>query len=391
MQATDIDKLLKWISLPQDPSNKQQAGLAGGLRKAFEKMPDEVGTLVLRHGSALFAQVDDPDPLRRGAKLRGMCQSIETNDRFGDSPANRALFLSRWTRLFGAADPFDKALPNANLMREMVTEIFDSGQSLSAEMKAYCKTAGAAANVYGFRAAMQSAGKPTMMVYNVIHFMHQNGLDSSKLTAQNIVNVMAMAIKVPPHQVFAGIPAWGAGNHGDVEENKRMHFRKHVLDAHPVEQLPWLDECNLWWNRLKISLTRKQVQTLAPAFLPRVTARFPASDDEPMSKDKAAGIVDDARKAGGWPDALIDHLYGQYGAAYVDGAIAMSRGMQHAIVHTLADKPYAVFLKGIQGVYFIGGRIENGEITISTCFAPRPGVNLETLNADKKLWDVTTT
>jgi hypothetical protein len=309
---------------------------------------------------------------------------------FGDTTKKRAIRLIRWHRTFGAeVKPTDKKFQPLHVVREMIDEIYDSGQAVSNAFRAYCKTDGAAETIFQMRKAMEDAGKGKLTTYNVIHFMYQNQFDFKKLTPENIVNLFKMALKAPPLTRFAGHTMWGSGNHDSPEDNKKKHFYKHVLDAHPTEQLTWHDECGRWWKALGIEYTRKQARADLP-FFARVSALFPADDDTPLAADKAPDLVIQARTNGGWGNAALNRLHNGWGAAYADMALALSRDMKHMIVHTEPRKAYAVFLKGINGDFFIGGRIEDEELTISTCFIPRPDVNKKTLNEDKLIWRVTT-
>ncbi len=392
-----IDKLLAWAKVPADPLSptETEKSRVPKLRVDLALLANDVGESVLRYRSDFKVRIDDTQSMVRATKLVTLCRLVGNNADFGDKASQRALRLSRWYRLFGNKDPLVKKLfPDPKVLCEMLDEIFDTAQSISPAFRSYCGGVdGAAENVYAMREAMQKAGKARTMVYNVIHFMHQNGLDAGTLTGENIVSVMAMASKAPPYQAFAGYAAWGAGNHKDAEENKRMHFQKHVLDAHTSdkEKLEWHDECPIWWKTLGIQLTRKDAMALAStAMAGKLKPMFPGgtADTDLLPLGKVVAAVKASRDVGGWGQPLLNHLYDSYGDIYVNAALTMSRNMTHVLVHSVPRKPYAAFLKGVNGDCYIGGRIEGDELTISTCFVPKPDVDKATLHEDRKFWTV---
>jgi hypothetical protein len=166
-----------------------------------------------------------------------------------------------------------------------------------------------------------------------------------------------------------------------------MHFYKHCLNAHPKEELTWHDECKIWWEKLGIVLKKDDAKAKVSGLLfAKLLPLFENEDRLPAAR--AGDAVKAAREAGGWGDRLLTDLHAAYGKAYADLAISMSKDMKHVMVHGDVKKNYAVMVKGIHGRFFIGSRIEANDLAISTCFAPRPNINLATVNEEKKLWDI---
>jgi len=242
--------------------------------------------------------------------------------------------------------------------------------------------------VFDMRKAFADVGLPLTDVYTAMHFLQQHALPVEALSANTATDIHHLSTKAPPLTAFGGYADWGPGNHGSVPANKEGHFLKHVLDAHPKEDLPWQGECARWWEALKIRLTREDAEAgLGAVLWAKVKAHFPAEAKSPLAYDKVEAVVGAVKGGGGWPALLKARLVNDHAAAYVAFALDLSKSMQHVIVHTDATRAN-VFLKGVKDGFFLGGRMDGATLGLSTCFVPKPGTDLVNLHEALKIWRV---
>jgi hypothetical protein len=395
MQPVLVEELFGIAKLPDltKLAKGKEFGTLTKVKKQLDTADDKIGAEIKKFKAEFALAVQASDSARRAENLSVLVHLLQAKPELGGTIAERCLRVVRWCRMFGPTALLDSSqnrkIDDLGLLAEMIDEIHDRGEFISKGFRHYCTNVpGAAENVYLMRKKLGHSGKPKAVVYSVIHFLHQNGLTYNNLTPENITNVFDMALKAPPFVRFAGLDRWGSGNHSSPDENMKMHFYKHCLDAHPndKEKLPWHEECNIWWEKLGIVLKEDvaKAKIAAPLFM-KLKPMFKSGE---LPAGRAGEAAKAARDAGGWGAAILTDLHAAFGKAYADLAIAMSKDMKHVMVHGDVKKNYAVMVKGIHDRFFIGSRIDAGDISISTCFVPKKGVDLAKVNEEKKLWDI---
>ena len=279
----------------------------------------------------------------------------------------------------------------------ILREIFDADRCSNAGFKLYCSSAKVRnphRAIFDMRNQLIEAGLPAAQVYNAMHFVQQHSLNPGHLNAVAVIDFYNLSLQVPPRTAFAGFADWGPGNHRTISLNKRNHFLKHVLDAYPGpdQNLPWQGECAVWWEYLNIQLTRQDARDAMTHrfFHNHVVPLFPPTGgrDDVLPFLNVSALVNAVKTNGGWYPALLNKFVATYEDAYVQAAINLSQNMTNVIVHTASANSPVLMVKGINGRFFIGGRMEGNVLGISTCLVPMPGVDLVNLHIPLKVWQV---
>jgi hypothetical protein len=271
----------------------------------------------------------------------------------------------------------------------IITEIHAASWQDDAGFKAYCAAVDDPHRaVFDMRKVFATAGLAVTYVYTVMHFLHQHTLPIDSLNEKTATDIHHLSGKMPPLTAFAGYADWGPGNNGSIPLNKANHFLKHVLDAHPAEDLPWQGECAVWWEALDIKLTRADAEArMSGTLFNAVKTHFPAEATGRLPFAKVEAVIGAVKSGGGWPALLQQQLVTGYADAYVAYALNLSRSMTNIIVHTDAGAG-RILVKGLHGKFYLGGRIDGSTLGLSTCFVPIPTTNLVDLHLARKVWQV---
>lgn len=356
--------------------------------------PDDLGDAICLFFNELAPWITGNNQTERMIKVNSLAKSIYSESAANNThPAQYTGWLVLWNTWFRRTH---LKLQNPPVLAakalEIAKEIEAGGWDDDAGFKAYCEHAPEADKLlFNMRKTFEDMGVPKTNLYATMHFLQQNSLSVEKLNVGTARDIYYLSLKAPPLTKFEGFDDWGPGNHGSVEDNKMNHFLKHVLDAHPEgdkQKLPWQDECGVWWEKLQIKLTRKQAaDNMLPTMFNLVKVHFPAEDDGALPYHKVGTVVGIVKNNGGWPAALKAMLVDGYADLYIKTAVALSKTMTNVIVHT--DKAGTlVQVKGVNGSFYIGGRMEGVDLGISTCFVPKPDVDKVTVNVDKQIWQV---
>ena len=342
--------------------------------------------------------VDGATQQDRFVQLNNLMRNIE-NERNAQTHSidQYADMLFQWNRMFELKQTSMNVPPITKAIAwEIYDEIVNGHRTIDRGFQRYVAlTRNAQRNIFDMRRELDRSGEPKTAVYDVLHLLNQNNVPFDKLKDTTVVDIYNLLAVVPPLQGFAGYADWGPGNHGSVAANKREHFCKHVLNADRNDAIPWMEEARLWWEVLGIRLSKRDARRLLgigpfsvvePLFVPSSTS----GDDALLPLDKVPTFVEALRPLRHYDTELTDEMYRRHGQAYVNHALTLSQSMTNIIVHTDPQGGKA-YLKGVNGRVYIGGRIEAGVLGISTCFMPKPGVDLAKVNAEHKIWDVSRT
>jgi hypothetical protein len=390
MDAEHADKVYAHLIRKGDAEN---VAIRDRSRRAFQKLSDDVGDAVhlfkteiapLIAGASQEERFKDASTLLNGIATESAAAHIQ--------PGEYAGWLALWNGWFQQRQlKLNQPPILAGAAIAMLKEINNAGWDDDAGFKAYCATVpNPHRGIHDMRQALAGAGLPMTDVYTTMHFLQQHALPIARLNAGTAKDIHHLSLLAPPLTAFAGYADWGPGNHGSIAENKAKHFLKHVLDAHPEpkQALPWQGECAVWWEKLDIRLKRETAAQKMPGPLfDTVKSHFPAGPADALALDKVETVVGIVKAHGGWGSSMLDHFKSEYEAKYLNAAITMSQSMTNIIVH-VDEGGTKVNLKGLNGRYFLGGRLEGTTLGLSTCFVPKPGVDLAALNVDRQVWQV---
>ncbi len=369
---------------PEDPVIRDR------VIKAWAKWSNDTGDAVLNFNLEFAACITGGSQQERFKDATTLVQALETeSNETHTHVATYAGWICLWNMWFRQSQIKLKMPPIlAAPALAMAIEIANGGWDDDAGFKQFCLTAPSPhREIYDMREAFRSAGLPLTDVYTAMHFLQQHSLPISKLKPSTATDIHYLSRLAPPLTPFAGYADWGPGNNKNPVDNKKNHFLKHVLDAHPEENLPWQGECGVWWRKLDIKLTRKAAGPLPGSVMGPMDKDFPEGEAGVLPFDKVAKLVGLVKLNGGWPLLLLNQLISDYQDKYTNTAITMSQAMTGIIVHTDAQGG-KVLMMGLNGDFFIGGRMEGAVLGISTCFVPKPEVDKTTLNQANKIWQV---
>lgn len=358
---------------------------------AFNRFSNALADAVDARADDLRPQIDAGDQQGRFVQLNTLLMAIDAErGGMGLTEAEYITWLVRWNQWFKLKQlKFNIPPIKPADALELLVEIHGASWQDDAGFKAYCAAvSGPHRTIFDMRKIFAAAGLAKTCVYSVMHFLHQHTLPIDSLNDKTATDIYHLSSKVPPLTAFAGYADWGPGNHGTVPANKENHFLKHVLDAHPAEDLPWQGECALWWEALDIKLTREDAEAkMGSVLFNAVKAHFPADAKGRLPFAKVEAVVAAVKSGGGWPALLRGQLVAGYAAAYVAHALALSQSMTNIIVHTDAGAG-KVYVKGLNGKFYLGGRVDGSTLGLSTCFIPIPGTDLINLHVPRKIWQV---
>ena len=188
--------------------------------------------------------------------------------------------------------------------------------------------------------------------------------------------------KAFPSRQFSGFTRWGPGDADDnsAATNLSNHFKKHVCNSSGQYAV----EAKWWWRALEIKVRPSDLEN--PPASPAEAAFFAGGNLDPSRLD---GFIDQVVRP---RPALIDKLYGQYGTAYRDYAIKLSKELSGVVVEASAEK---VMISGYAGHLTIFGRYDDyndpaSELGISSCyFVEQKNRNAKiTMDKPNKLWNL---
>jgi hypothetical protein len=360
---------------------------------AFRNISDAVGDAALLYTAEFTAAITEVSQAQRFVQTNTLLKAIESeSNATGCQPGVYAGYLALWNQWFHQRQlKLNNPPIVVNEAYAMVLELYNASWDDDAGFKAYCAAvSNPHRGIYDMRKKFAAAGLPMTSVYTTMHFLKQHNLPVDKLNDGTAKDLHYLSTLAPPLTVFGGFAAWGPGNHGSIDENKKGHFLKHVLDAHPLPEqaLPWQGECAIWWRKLDIRLTRQLAEDKLPGGLfQSVKQHFPAEATGTLPFEKVEAVIGAVKSGGGWPAELQTRFLNDYQIKYVNAALEMSRSMTDIIVHT-DETGSKINLKGLKGEFFIGGRMEGSALGLSTCFVPKPGIDLASLNVNRQVWKV---
>lgn len=356
----------------------------------FTKVTDDVADAALLFASDLAPCIVAAAQSDRLRDTRNLLQAIsEGAGRNNHSPGEHAGWLVLWNSWFHRHDT-TLTLPNFDSRDAIAMLVEINNQKWDADQGFIAFCAGAAnphTELLTMRKDFARVGLKMDDVVLAMHFLRQHMVPVTALKSASAEAIHHFSKLTPPLSGFAGFAGWGPGNNQDIEKNKVNHFLKHVLDAHHKEDLPWKGEPTIWWETLDLKLTRAVAEAkMGAALWNSVKQHWPAEPTGWLPFDKVETVVGQI-KAFTMPEPLKTQLVTDYAAKYAATAITLSQSMTNIIVHTDATGGN-VFLKGIKGPFYLGGRIEGTTLGLSTCFVPGPTIDKVTVNEDKKLWTV---
>jgi hypothetical protein len=315
------------------------------------------------------------NPGTRMGRLTNLLIYLNTAEYMGPTPRARALVLHNWNEAFGLTQNTlaEDGEVAGRTIREIVTEIYDTGTVVAASFVAFCAAGGAphpSERVGLMRTRLRTAGLAGTSVYNLIHVFHQHALGYAHLTELRAVDLYRLNLGGHgPGAAFPGFADWGPGNSGGIAENKRAHFDKHVLDRDPAP-LAWKEECPAWWQALDIALTKEILAARVPAdIFNRVQNLFPPPNNARLSNHRVVDFLGVMRTFNGWDARLLDWFRTNYEAPYAALAVNGSQNMTDIMVHTTAGGALmGVFISGRFNDFFIVGRLEGLVLGISSCY-----------------------
>ena len=175
---------------------------------------------------------------------------------------------------------------------------------------------------------------------------------------------------------FLGFTKWGSGNHSSADANVRWRFLKHVcgiceiqiVDDVETESAPMPDEWQHWWTILGIDLRWAAVggeigrHILDNVELNRIQAMFTGPNQSlPPVNVRAFIETDMLVKA----PALLGQMVSGYEQAYKTYAINQSVTAQLVYIEMVRHR---IFVSCFNNAVFITARLEEGELTISSCY-----------------------
>ena len=364
---------------------------------ALTPIADAVADAVDLYIDPIAPLISEATAQQRFAKTRTMYVAIANESAtVGCTPADYVMCLVLWNSWFRTRQIRLHMAPiSATDAAAIVVEIFQPNRCEDAGFKHYAAlVASPHRALFDMRNQLLGAGAPVTEVYRLMHFVHQHHVSPANLNAVSVLDMRHLSLLAPPRTAFAGYADWGPGNHGSIPLNKKNHFLKHVLDAHPLpgQDLPWQGECEVWWRHLNIQLTRQDARdgmthsffnTHASPLFPPGTGR-----DDVLPFANVTALVHAVKANGGWYSGLLNQLVNTYAAAYAQAAIDLSQNMTNIIVHKLAPNNPVLMVKGINGRFYIGGRMEGNALGISTCLVPVPGTDLVNLHVPNQVWQV---
>ena len=359
--------------------------------KAWARWTDAVADAVFARANEILPAIDGADQTERFKQVGSLLGAVDAERAIvpGLDEAGYVTWLLRWNKWF-RQQQVKLNLPPIGHQRsfEILTEIHNASWQKDAGFKAFClAVSDAHRRIFDMRKAFADAGLPQTDIYTAMHFLQQHALPVDALTDNTATDLHHLSTKAPPLTAFGGYADWGPGNHGSIPANKEGHFLKHVLDAHPKEDLPWQGECAIWWKALDLKFTREDAEGKLGALWHKVMVHFPAEPKGQLPFDKVEAVIGVVKAGGGWPALLKGQFVASHAAAYAAFALNLSRTMSHAIVHTYPTKAQ-VLVKGVKDPYYIGGRMEGSVLGLSTCFVPKPGTDLVNLHEATKIWRV---
>jgi hypothetical protein len=371
-----------------------QESMKDAATKILKLRKDETGDALKTNSAHFLPLTDKPTQAERFKDVVSLIKNLETEAAEAGKPIDEyALWLIRWNTWFHQTQIKLNTPPIlAATALAMAIEIQDAGWWDDAGFKDYCaKVTNPQREIFNMRKAFIDAGLSMMDLCATLHFLQQHSLPVEKLNTSTSTDIYYLSLKAPPLAGFKGFAEWGPGNNKSVPENKANHFLKHVLDAHPKENLPWQGECAVWWRTLDLKLTRQAAETGLPGFVFNlVQAHFPVESAGVLPFDKVEAVVGAVKSNGGWPQPMLQQFVSAYEDAYLATALTLSQTMTNVIVHTDAQGG-VVFLMGLNGPFFVGGRMEQTTLGLSTCFVPKPGADPYTRNKAFIIWQVSPT
>lgn len=356
-------------------------GIRGSFGVAHPEYPDAVGNEIIANIVGIKLAFI---PLNEGQKtgwLRRLIPFVNTSLNQGETIAERAQLIARFNTLFRKKivnedydDPFANVINfTKKMLWDVVTEIHNLGHNVAPEFTHYCQqVVNAHETVFNMREVLALNGIPATSIYQIIHTFRQNNLGYGDLCETNVIEVHKMMAKAPPAGGFGGLVAWGPGNYHTVNENKKGHFLKHVLNADPQgKDLNWNDEMRRWWVQLNIQVTLATLNQHMPgnALVLANAGRF-VDNNTPLAMNEVVPLMNALH--GQMSDAFKDHMYTTYGAAYEQ--IALNIGLNlisPAVCSDAAHQKISISGRdngGYQGDVFVVGRIKNGVLGISSCY-----------------------
>lgn len=292
-----------------------------------------------------------------------------------DSPIERATCLLRVNRMFDVKCINFKSMlakeGRVAIIVEIVTEIVNTRLYLEPCFTAY-KNAFTTQPIqclqclYDTREAWVAEGLPTGGLYMLIATLHRYNVALKDLTKKTCIDLQQLIYVHPPTARFKGFGRWGCGDAADknIGTNVLKHFKKHVLNC-DLKPLVDLTECPVWWGELGINLGREQVM-LCHDSIRRQSALSCFAGQPILPTGKISECLACLREDLMAPDnPLMNWLVTNYRLKYRDKTLAMATQLQHCAVFIEASE---IYVSGCFGNFYIIGRIDEGVLTISSCY-----------------------